>query len=65
MPNGRKPICDLQFASDIDLKAGSNSELQDLTNSLIDKAAAYGKEVCTEKGKTMIYSMNNLNADIA
>ena len=60
-----RPICNLRFADDIAVTSGSNSELQDLTNSLIDKAAAYGKEVSTEKGKTMIYSMNNLNADMA
>ena len=37
---GGRPICNLRFADDIDLTAGSNGELQDLTNKLADRATA-------------------------
>ena len=39
---GRRPICNLQFADNIDLMGGSSGELQDLTNRLVDRAKAYG-----------------------
>ena len=44
---GGRPICNLRFADDIDLVDGSNSELQNLTNRLVDRATAYGMEVST------------------
>ena len=56
---GGKPICNLRFAEDIDLTGGSNGELQDLTNRLVDRAAAYGMEVSTEKSKIITNSTNN------
>ena len=34
---GGRPICNLQFADNIDLIGGSNDELQDLTNTLVDR----------------------------
>ena len=40
---------------------GSNDELQDLTNKLVDRATAYEMEVSIEKSKIM----NNINADIS
>ena len=40
----------LRFADDIDHMGGSNSELQDLINTLVDRATAYGMEVSREKG---------------
>ena len=43
---------------------GSNGELEDLTNRLVDRATAYGMEVSTEKNKIMNYSTNNISADI-
>ena len=43
---------------------GSNGELQDLTNRLVDRAAAYGMEVSTEKSKIMTNSTNTISADI-
>ena len=55
---GGRPICNFQFADNIDLMGGSNSELQDLTNRLIDRATPYGMEVSTEKSKIMTSSMN-------
>ena len=44
---------------------GSEGELQDLTNRLIDRAVAYGMEVSTEKSKIMMNSTNNTSADIS
>ena len=50
---GERPICNLQFADDIDLMGGSNGELQDLTNRLVDRATAHGIEVNTENSMIM------------
>ena len=44
---------------------GSNGELQDLTNRLVERATAYGMEVSTEKSKIMTNSMDNISADIS
>ena len=61
---GGRPICDQRFADDIDLIGSSNGERQDLTNRPVDRAAAYGMEVSTEKSKIMTKSMN-ISADIS
>ena len=61
---GGRPICNLQFADDIDLTGGNHCELQDLTNRLVDRSKAYGTEVSTEKSKIMTNSTNNISADI-
>ena len=37
---------------------GNKGEFQDLTNRLLDRAAAYGMEVSTEKSKVMTNSAN-------
>ena len=42
---GGRPMCNLRFADDIDLMGGSNGELQDLINRLVDGATVYGMEV--------------------
>ena len=55
----------LRFADDIDLMSGSSGELHDLTNRLVDRATANGKEVSTEKRKIMNNSRNNNSADIS
>ena len=39
---GGRPLCNLRFADDIDLIAGSNSELQDLTDRLTSRSTAHG-----------------------
>ena len=44
---GRRPICNLRFADDIAFMGNSNGEFQDLINSLIDRATAYGMDVST------------------
>ena len=53
---GGRPVCNLRFADDIDLMAGSNSELQSLTDRLSASASAFGMEVSTEKSKVMVTS---------
>ena len=58
-PSMQPKICD------IDLLGGSNGELQDLTNRLVDRAMAYGMEISTEKSKIMTNSTNNIGADIS
>ena len=45
--------------------SGSNGELQDLTNSLTDRAITYGIEVNTKKSKITTNSMNNINANVS
>ena len=45
------------------LLGGNNSELQDFTNRLVDKARAYGMEVSKEKIKVVANSSNNISAD--
>ena len=44
--------------------AGSNSELQELTNKLIATAGAYGMEISTVKSKVMVNSTNNASVSI-
>ena len=61
---GRRPLCNLRFADGIDLMGSSNSEFQDITNRLVDRATACGKEVSAEKRKIMTNSTNNISADI-
>ena len=43
---------------------GSNGELQDLTNRLVDRATAYAMEISTEKEKIMSNSTNNITATV-
>ena len=51
-------INNLRFADDIDLIAGTNSELQEITNRLSEASKDYGMEVSKEKSKTMVNSKN-------
>ena len=62
---GGRLTCNLRFADDIDLMNGSNGELRDLTNRLIDRATAYGIKFSTEKSKIMIDSTQNIGADFS
>ena len=57
--------CNLQFADDIHLMGGSNGELQDLTNRLVDRAKVYRFKVSTEKRQVMTKSTNNISPDIS
>lgn len=61
---GGRPLNNLRFADDIDLMGGSNTELQDLTDRLVDRASAYGMEVSTEKSKVLTNSVTNTTAHI-
>ena len=61
---GGRPICNPRFADDIDLMGGSNGELQDLTNRLVDRASAYGMKDSRKKSEIMTNSTNNTSADI-
>ena len=55
---GGRPLCNLRFADDIDLIAGSNSELQDLTDRLTSRSTAHGMEVSSEKSKILVNAEN-------
>ena len=44
---------------------GSNGELQDFTNRLVDRATAYGMEVSTKNSKIMTSSTNKIGAGIS
>ena len=44
---------------------GSNCELQDLTNRLVDIETAYGMGVSTEKSKIITNSTSNMSTDIS
>lgn len=57
-------ICKLRFADDIDLLAGSNLELQELTNKLVERAGAYAMEISTEKSKVMVNSIKDTTTNI-
>ena len=59
-----RPIRNLRFTDDIDLMGGSNGELQDLANRLVDRARTYGIEVSTEKSKLMTNSTDISSAAI-
>ena len=51
---GGRSISNLQFADDIDLLAGSESELQAVTDSLEKSAASYVMEISHEKSNILI-----------
>ena len=61
---GGRPVCNLRFADDIDLMAGSNSELQELTTKLSERASAYGMEISTTKSKVMVNSVRDASVNI-
>ena len=61
---GGRRICNLRFEDDIDLLAGSNTELQDLTDKLTESTGSFGMEVSTEKSKVMVNSRDETHAVI-
>ena len=62
---GGRNLYNLRFADDIDFIAGSNDELQTLTNKLSNSASRYGMQISAEKSKIMINSNNrNLHTNI-
>ena len=56
---GGRNISNLRFADDINLIAGSNTELQILTNRLAETSKAHGMDISHEKSKTMVNSKKN------
>ena len=48
---GGRLLCNLKFADDIDLFAGSSKELQELSDKLADISCAYEMEISSKKGK--------------
>ena len=62
---GGTPIRSPRFADCIHLMGGSNCELQDLTNRLVDRAWAYEMDVSTEKSTVLTKRTNNINANIS
>ncbi|GFR90329.1 endonuclease-reverse transcriptase, partial [Elysia marginata] len=61
---GGRPVCNLRFADDIDLIAGSQAELQLLTDRLVASSKAFGMEVSSEKSKVMVSSERINDASI-
>ena len=59
------PTFNLRFADHVDFTGGSNDELQDFTNRLVDRATAYEMEVSTEKSVIVTNSTSNISADIS
>lgn len=59
---GRRAVCNLRFADVIDRMVGNNSDLQDMTNKLVERAGAYGTEADTEKSKVIMNNTGNTNA---
>ena len=49
---GERPICNLRFADDVNLMGGSNGELKDLINRLVDRAMAYGRKSARKRAKS-------------
>ncbi|GFR90078.1 endonuclease-reverse transcriptase [Elysia marginata] len=61
---GGRPVCNLRFADDIDLIAGSQAELLVLTDRLVASSKAFGMEVSSEKSKIMVSSERVNDASI-
>ena len=62
---GGRALCNLRFADDIDLMAGSKDELQDLTNRIVNASTCLGMEISTEKSKILITGASqDLSANI-
>ena len=57
---GGREICNLRFADDIDLIAGTLDELQLITNKLYISSAAYRMEIRQEKSKVMVNDSNQM-----
>ena len=51
---GGREICNLRFAGDIDLIAGTLDELQLISNKLYISSAVYVMEISQEKSKVMV-----------
>jgi hypothetical protein len=58
VPIGGRPICNLRFA-DIDLMAGTETELQELTTKLKNFIKKFWMEINIDKSKILVNSHNN------
>ena len=58
----RGHIYNLRFTDDI--MGGSNGELQDFSNRLVDKATAFEMELNTKMSKIMTNGTSNIRADV-
>jgi len=58
---GGRSINNLRFADDIDLIAGSMTELAELTEQLEKSASAFGMDISSEKSKIMVTPATNEN----
>ena len=56
---GGRPLCNLRFATDIDLLGGREEELQQLTDRLEKTAAECGMEISSDKRKIPINSIKS------
>ena len=61
---GGRNISNLRFADDIDLLAGSNQELADLTACLDKAAVRYGMEISVSKSKILAMGVKSTQPDI-
>ena len=61
---GGRPVCNLRFADDIDLLAGTEAELQELTDRLDKCASQYGMEISTEKSQILVNSNSERHTNI-
>ena len=62
---GGRPVWKLKFSYDIDLIAGTNKELQDMTNQLSKYASRYGIQSVQKKSNVIVNSNDSsLHADI-
>ena len=56
---GGRPLWNLKYADDIDLLAGTNEELQELTDQLSRSATRHGIVISTEISKVMLNTNDN------
>jgi len=61
---GGRNINNLRFADDIDLLAGSNQELAELTARLDRTAISYGMEINQDKSKILTNNVKSTQPDI-
>ncbi|KAL8590218.1 hypothetical protein ACOMHN_010413 [Nucella lapillus] len=54
-----RSVCNLRFADDIDLTAGTEKDFRDLTTRLETRSKAFGMEVRDEKSKTLLNITSN------
>ena len=61
---GGRNICNLRFADDIDVIAGSEGALKNLLERLHNSASAFGMEISGKKTKLMTNNINGISNNI-